>query len=124
MIQFICIKIINISITKIEFDGDNMKNNIINEEKVLQVCKRIDDATNEIMEELNQITDLIEILPSFFYDERVIQICDEYKEKDLKKLQTHCTNNLKMKNILENILGEYKKVEEKYSSDSSMGEGI
>ena len=91
-----------------------MKNNIINSTRILELCKEIEDSSDEIFENIAKINQLLDLLPNSFTSADSKKICEFVKNEQLLNLKNYCNKIISMKKVLENINLAYVSVDEKF----------
>lgn len=92
-----------------------MKVNLINNERIVQLCRTLDDASNEINEYLNKISQLIELLPNTFNDTTTKRACELINNENIVKLKNYCLKVNYMSISLQKINLSYQIIDEKFN---------
>ena len=91
-----------------------MKINSTDNEKILKLCNDLTDASNEINEDLNKISQLIELLPITFNDLNTKKICEIMNNENIVKLKNYCLKISYMSIFLQKIDFSYRNLDEKF----------
>lgn len=91
-----------------------MKINSIDSDKVLHLCSELMDASKEINDNLNKISQLIELLPITFNDLNTKKTCEIINNEHIVKLKSYCLKIDYMAISLQKINLSYKVLDEKF----------
>lgn len=92
-----------------------MKINSINNNKILNLCNNLTDASNEINENLNKISQLLELLPINFNDLSTRKLCESIKNENIVNLKKYCLKIDYMSIALRKIGLSYLEFDEKFN---------
>lgn len=80
---------------------------LFDQNKVAELGQTLNNTSDKMYRNLNEIDRLLELLPESFYDINSKKVCDKIKNNDLIILREYCGRLLNMQNFLDKFSVAY-----------------